>query len=185
MLYLNSITLTSLSFADDIALLSIYPTFLSTLMTLCYAYSIKWRYEFNHVKKSGIVTFGEFKRVHPEAMKERTWILGGKFVTELMSIKTYIGSFSINTDDNIDNTRKKAGMLFSSNFDRWKINPLIYFWRQACLPTLLYGTEFFTLTPTFLANAERCQQWFLKNVFYVPKSAQSQFSAQTVRIVVH
>ena len=64
-------------------------------------------------------------------------------------------------------------MLFSSNFDGRKVNPLIYIkvWRQACLPTLLYGTELFTLTPTLLAKVERCQKWFLKNVFYVPKFA--------------
>ena len=67
-------------------------------------------------------------------------------------------------------------MLFSSNFDRRKVNPLIYitFWRQACLPTLLYGTELFTLTPTLLAKGERCQQWFLKNVFHEPKFALCQ-----------
>ena len=72
-LSLNSISLASPSFADDISLLSIYPTFLSTSMNHCHAYSIKWRYKFDHVK-SGIVTFGEYKRVHSEAMKERTWV---------------------------------------------------------------------------------------------------------------
>ena len=180
-LSLYSISLTSPSFADDISLLSIYPTFLSSLMHLCYAYSIKWRYEFNHVK-SGIVTFGESKRVHSEAMKERTWVLGGESFAELHEYKNlgvaknYIGSFSTNADDNIDKTRKKAGMLFSSKFDRRKVNPLTYikFWRQACLPALLYGTELFTLTPTLLTKFERCQQWFLKNVFYVPKFAPCQ-----------
>ena len=67
-------------------------------------------------------------------------------------------------------------MLFSSNFGRRKVNPLTYikFWRQACLPTLLYGTELFTLTPTLLTKFERCQQWFLKSVFYVPKFAPCQ-----------
>ena len=58
-LYISS--LTPPSFADDISLLSIYPTFLSSLMNLCYAYGIKWRYEFKHLK-CGIVTFGESKR---------------------------------------------------------------------------------------------------------------------------
>ena len=64
-------------------------------------------------------------------------------------------------------------MLFSSSFDRRKVNPLIYvkFWRQACLPMLLYGAELFTLTPTLLLTLERCQSWFLKNIFYVPKFA--------------
>ena len=63
--------------------------------------------------------------------------------------------------------------MFSSSFDRRKVNPLIYvkFWRQACLPTLLYGAELFTLTPTLLLRLERCQSWFLKNIFYVPKFA--------------
>ena len=66
-------------------------------------------------------------------------------------------------------------MIFSSNFDRRKVNhPLSYvkFWRQACLPTLLYGAKLFTLTPTLLLRLERCQSnWFLKNISYVPKFA--------------
>ena len=66
--------------------------------------------------------------------------------------------------------------LFSSNFDPRKVNPLIYikFWSQACLPTLLYGMELFTLTPTLLTKVERLSAWFLKNVFYVPKFAPCQ-----------
>ena len=67
-------------------------------------------------------------------------------------------------------------MIFSSNFDRRKVSPLIYikFWREACLPALFYGTELFTLTPTLLAELECCQQWFLKNVFHIPKFASRQ-----------
>ena len=86
-------------------------------------------------------------------------------------LKNYVGSFSSNIDDNIDKTRKK--LVFSSNLDRRKVNPLIYvkFWGQACLPTLLFGAELFTLTPTLLLRLERCQSWFLKNIFYVPKFA--------------
>ena len=93
------------------------PTFLSTFMNLCYAYRIKWRYEFNHVK-SGIVTSGESKGVYSEAIKEHTWVLGGESVIELCKYKNvgvvenYIGSFSINDDDNIDKTRKKTVCYF-------------------------------------------------------------------------
>ena len=37
-----------------------------------------------------------------------------------------------NIDENITKTRKKAGMLFSTNFDRKRTNPLIYvkFWKR-------------------------------------------------------
>ena len=64
-------------------------------------------------------------------------------------------------------------MIFSFNLDCRKVNPLIYvkFWRQACLPTLLFGAELFTLTPNLLSRLERCQSWFLKNIFYVPNFA--------------
>ena len=64
-------------------------------------------------------------------------------------------------------------MIFSSNLDRRKVNPLIYvkFWRQTCLPVLSFGTELFTLIPTLLLTLERCQSWFLKNIFYVLKFA--------------
>ena len=64
--------------------------------------------------KSGIVTFGEFKRMHTEAMEERTWVLGGESVTELYEnknlgvVKNCIGSFFTSGDDNIDKTLKKT-----------------------------------------------------------------------------
>ena len=49
----------------------------------------------------------------------------------------------------------------------------VKFWRQAYLPSLLYGAEVFTLTLTLLTKLERCQSWFLKIIFYVPKFAPS------------
>ena len=54
-------------------------------------------------------------------------------------LKYYVSSFASNVDDNMEKARKKAGMIFSSDFNHHKTNPLIYvkFWRQACLPSLL------------------------------------------------
>ena len=110
-LSVNSLRRTSPSFADDISLLALYPTFLRTFMNICYEYSVKWRYEFNHVKSS-IVTFGEAERVHCQSMKERDWVLGNDSVDELYKyknlgvVKNCIGSFSFNADENIDKTRK-------------------------------------------------------------------------------
>ena len=83
--------------------------------------------------------------MHFQSMNERDSVLGNDSVDELYDYKNlrvvnnYIGSFSSNVDENIDKTRKKVGIIFSSNFDRRKVNPLIYIklWRQACLPTLL------------------------------------------------
>ena len=86
-------------------------------------------------------------------------------------VKNYVGSFSSNVEDNIDKTRRKAGMMFASGFDRRKVNPSVYtkFWRQARLPSLLYGVKICTVTPTSIEKFERCQLWFLKNLFLVAK----------------
>ena len=105
----------------------------------------------------GIVTFGETKLQHFESSKNCEWFLGDTKVEELYEyknlgvLKNYVGSFSPNIDDKIDKTRKKVGMIFSSNLDRRKVNPLIYakFWRQACLPTLLFGDELLHLFPLY------------------------------------
>ena len=70
---------------------------------------------------------------------------------------------------------KRLACISTYDLNRRKTNPLIYvkFCRQACLPSLLFGTELFTLNASQLIKFERCQQWFLKNIFYVPVFAPS------------
>ena len=123
-------------------------------------------------------------------MNEREWRLGDDIVQELYEyknlgvLKNYIGSFSSNVTDNIEKTRKKAGMIFSSSFDRRKTNPLIFvkFWGQACLPSLLFGSELFSLTPSLLLKLERCQLWFLKNISKVTKSQRNRRRQRRLQI---
>ena len=91
--------------------------------------------------------------MHYQSMKTREWILGKDTVDDLSEcknlgvLKNYIDSFSSNVDDNIEKTRNKARMILFSHLDRRKVNPLIYisvkFWRQTCLPSLLFGAELF------------------------------------------
>ena len=66
-------------------------------------------------------------------------------------------------------------MIFSANINRRKTNPLIYvkYWKQVCLPSLLFGSEIFSFAPTLLTRLERCQWRFVKIVFHVPKFAFS------------
>ena len=171
---INTLRMPAPSFADDICLIALHQSLLKILMNKYHNCSKKWRYEFNH-SKSGVVSFGENKPIHCKSMKEHDWALGDDTVEKLYEyknlgvLKNYCGSFASNVSDNIDKTRKKAGTIFSSNVDRRKTNPLIYvkFWRQACLPYLLFGAELFTITPSLLLELERCQSWFLKKLFYV------------------
>ena len=95
-------------------------------------------------------------------MKNHELLLGDTIVDELdeyknLSIlKNYVGSFSSNVEDNIDKTCKKVGLIFASNFDCRKVNPLIYvkLWKQAYLPSLLFGAELWTLTSALLLKLE-------------------------------
>ena len=83
-------------------------------------------------------------------------------------LKNYVSSFASNVD-NIEST-KKAGMTFSSNFNHHKINPLVYvkFWRQACLPSLLFGTELFTLNATHPSTLNTVSSGFSKTFSMSP-----------------
>ena len=64
-------------------------------------------------------------------------------------------------------------MIISSYVDRRKVNPLkfVKFWRQAYLPSYLFGAELIALTLGQLLRYECCQSWFLKHIFHVPSSA--------------
>ena len=151
--FINSIKLTSPTFADDISLLALQPSFLQTFMKICFQYSLKWRYEFNN-SKSGFVTFGETKSTHFNSMQDRKWFLGESSVDELYEYKSlgvtknYVGSFSSNVEDNIEKTRKKVGMLFSANINRRRTSPL------------LFGSELFTLTSSQCFNLSAVNHGF-------------------------
>ena len=112
------------------------------------------------------MTFGESLACQSKAMKQRNWHVGPTHIderdeyTNLGVYKTYCGSFAKNIEESITKTRKKAGMLFAATFDRRQINPMVYlkFWKQSCIPTLLFGSELWTLTPTLLNKLEACQR---------------------------
>ena len=144
------------TFADDVTLLALFPTFLKVFMNICHQYSVTWRYEFNHLK-SGVAAFGEAKSVHSRLLTEREWLLCETTVNELCEyknlgvIKNCIGSFSSDVEDNIKKARKKAGMIFSSDFDRRKTNPLVQILEASvfALSIIWNRTFFFKCEPTW------------------------------------
>ena len=110
-------------------------------------------------------------------MKVRQWKVGPDHICEkseyvnLGVFKNYCGSF----DKNIDENSTKAAMLFSADFDRRRMNPMVYikFWRQACILALLFGEELWTVTKSGLEKLERCQRWFLRKPFHLLDFADS------------
>ena len=84
---MNRLSLLGPSFADDVTLLALCPTFLHTLMEMCYEYSIKWRYESNHIM-TGVVTFGECNFADYENMNGHEWLLGDDLLMSSTRTKT-------------------------------------------------------------------------------------------------
>ena len=153
------------TFADNLTLLAPFPSFLQ-FMSIVFDFSIKWRYEFNH-NKSGVLVLGESKIQHAKNMLSRKFNLGLDVVKErkeyknLGVTKNCAHSCSTDIDEAIKKARRKGGMILSMGFDRKKVNPLIYIklWKQACLPSLVFGSELWSLTKTDVACLERCQNW--------------------------
>ena len=128
-LSIGSLKLGSPTFADDMTLLTLFPTFLQLLMDKAFRYSQKWHFD-NNETKSGVVTFGEHGRHHFQ--NNRSWKLGNKVAEEsneyknLGVVKNYVGSFQSDVDKAIEKTRKKAGMILNGCTDNKNTNPLIY-----------------------------------------------------------
>ena len=112
------------TFADDMTLLGLHASALSTLIRCAYDNCCEWRYEY-HNEKSGIVVFGETPAVHGRMINTRKFFIGSSLIEEVKEYtnlgiyKNYCGSFATNVDENITKAKKKAGMLFSARFDRF------------------------------------------------------------------
>ena len=167
------------TFADDLTLLALFPSFLQHLMSIAFDFSIKWCYEFNHTK-SGVIVFGESKIPHAKNMMSGKFNLGLDVVKERKEYKTKICAHSCSgdIDEAIKETRRKGGIL-SVGFLRKKVNqtPLIYIKlkKQTCLPSLVFGSELWSLTKTDIACLEHCQNWFIRKVFNLPKFSSHLF----------
>ena len=81
-IFVDRLSLSSPSLADDILLITLHPSFLQSFMSECFRYSLQWKYEFIHTE-GGIVPFGESKPLHLAAMQSRKWVLGDDIVDEL------------------------------------------------------------------------------------------------------
>ena len=109
------------SFADDMTLVSCYPSCLDALTQLAYQYSCNCRYQFSYTKTS-VVAFGEFPAEHSKNKQTRIWSLGPDHIDEddeyvnLGVYKNRYGSFSKNVDENIAQNKENGWHAVFSTF---------------------------------------------------------------------
>ena len=112
-------------FADDMTLLALLFSFLKNLMEKAFLHSELQCYECNETK-SGVVTFGETGTQHFVQKHKRSCTLEERVVEEedqcknLGVVKNYASSFQFDTDEAIEKTGEKAGMILNGCTDRKK-----------------------------------------------------------------
>ena len=125
-----------------------------------------------------MLTFCEHGPHHFREKNNRSWKLGDEVVeesnecTNLGIVKNYVGSFQSDVDEAIEKSRKKAGMILNGCTDRKNTNPLIYIYRimEAGLFTnTIVWLRTLDSKANIILELERCQSWFLRKVFHLPK----------------
>ena len=130
-IFINVLRIPSPSFDDDISLLTLHSSFLRTFINICNRlYGIKWRYDSITLKVASLhlvrLSLSILSLKNCECFLSDTKVENLYEYKNLGVFKSYVGSFSTNIEDNINKIRKQVGMIFSSNLDRQKVNPLIY-----------------------------------------------------------
>ena len=95
---------------------------LIAMIQLAYRYSCNWRYQFNY-DKTRVLVFGKCAVTHSKnKYVSRNLVFENSEYVNLGVFKNRFGYFHKNIDENITEARKKAGMLFSADFDRRRMN---------------------------------------------------------------
>ena len=81
------------TFADDMTLLGLHASALSTIIRCAYDYCCKWRYEY-HNEKSGIVVFGETPTMHGRMINTTKFFIGSSLIEEVKEY-TNLGIYKI------------------------------------------------------------------------------------------
>ena len=137
-------------------------------MDICYQYSCRWRYDYNH-KKCAVVVFNESVKEYKAST--RTWKLGNDTVCEKEKY-VHLGILCnkyMDIDENVENCKSKLkGTLFSiTNAGIYEkgINPLTSYklYKSIILPKALYGCELLNnLSVSNISVMERSHRFCLK-----------------------
>lgn len=152
---------------DDMLLLALSKFSLDKLMSICYRYACKWRYEYSPVKSS-VIVFNETKRYFTR--NKRSWYLGPDEVNESENYIHLGSNFNkyLNLNVNLKTAIEKLKgtfMSFSSCGLIRSLNPLscskIY--KAVVLPKALYGCEtWYHLTESNILYLERAHRFCIK-----------------------
>ena len=144
----NGEDVSSLTFADDMLLLSSSVSDLQRMLDNAHDYGTKWHIKFSPTK-TVCLTFGETKRQHNLNTIHRSFHLGNiklSEVTHTMYLGNKLCTYN-NTSERSKDMSNRAysylGSLMSTGFHSLGLSPITnaILWKRLCIPSMLFGCE--------------------------------------------
>ena len=170
------------TYADDIALISLFKVTMQTLLDIAYQHSRKWKYDFNP-KKSSTIVIG--KDISPATVLNL-----GNQVLPVMTKEKHLGvplaSSSQDLEDMINERIIKARSLFYAmlGVGGLQVPVPIPVMSKLCqtniIPYLLYGLEMVKLPESSATNLERMLRFMAKRIQGLPDHAANPTALTTL-----
>ena len=164
----------SLSVADDMALLSFSKSGLQAMIDICYRYSIKWRFTYNS-NKCSVVVFNETKYAYTS--QTRILALGENFISEEVcynhlgiNLNKYL-NFNENIDISCRKLRSTLLSLVNVGLHPEGLNPMTAYkiYKSVVIPKALYGCEIWpSQSKTRQLQLEQAHRFCIKYIERVP-----------------
>ena len=164
----------SLSVADDMALLSFSKCGLQAMINICYRYSLKWRFSYN-ASKCSVVVYNESKNVYKS--QSRSWLLGQDLIHEGKNynhLGVNVDKF-MNFSDNVDAACRKLRStllgLINVGVHPNGLRTMTCFkiYKSVVIPKALYGCELWPALPdNKVLQVEQAHRFCIKHVLHVP-----------------
>ena len=165
--------------ADDMVLVALSKAKLDDMLTQCYFYSCKWRYEYN-ASKCSVVVFNESR--HPFRRSNRVWFLGNEPLSETESY-THLGVTLNKYCSNKDQVSQVCSKikstylyLVNSGIQADRLHPFTSnkVYKSIVLPKALYGSEMlFNLSKTDILTMEKCHRFCIKFMQRLPSRTRT------------
>ena len=158
----------SLAYADDIDLFASSTVDLQTLVTLCYNYSMKWRFKFGVKKTQFYIAGSKHSVIDPVIM------LGDKRIPLTDSIEILGKTFSENgksMDHILDRITKCRKAMNAIGYRNEELCPAVkaHIWESIGIPTLTYALSTSPISPGEMQLLESFQGTMIKSSLYLGK----------------
>lgn len=169
----DGVGITCPTYADDIALVSLYKPVMQRLLDICFQHSIRFKYSFNS-SKSVLVIIGK------DAAPSTTLRLGTDILTAVKKDKHLgvplvfnKGDMADVIEDRISKARSSFHASLGIGSKRMPVPPVVSarLCQAVVMPQLLYGLELVDLTGECVEKLEKTQRYFAKKIQGLPDSA--------------